>query len=96
MGKVVFTEGETAFLNEELVAEVQDPDDHGGDLGEPYEGVHVQTWQWSRWDVKLMGRTGFEDIAGETTNRYTPDGRQRVTGQLPAGNGNIHRPVQRR
>ena len=38
-GKVVFTEGETAYLNEELVAEVQDPDDKGGDLGEPYQGV---------------------------------------------------------
>ena len=50
-GKVVFTEGETAYLDQELVADVQDPDDHGGDLGEPHEGVHVQTWQWSkcRW-----------------------------------------------
>ena len=41
-------EGETAYLNEELVAEVQDPDDKGGDLGERYEGVHIVTWQWSR------------------------------------------------
>ena len=47
-GKVVFTEGETAYLNEMLVAEVQDPDDKGGDLGEPYQGVHIVTWQWSR------------------------------------------------
>ena len=47
-GKVVFTEGETAFLNEMLVAEVQDPDDHGGTLGEPHEGVHIVNWQWSR------------------------------------------------
>ncbi len=47
-GKVVFTEGETAYLNEMLVAEVQDPDDKGGDLGEPYQGVHIVTWQWSK------------------------------------------------
>ena len=47
-GKVVFTEGETAYLNEMLVAEVQDPDDQGGDLGEPHQGVHIVTWQWSR------------------------------------------------
>ena len=47
-GKVVFTEGETAYLDQKLVAEVQDADDHGGDLGEPYEGVHIVTWQWSR------------------------------------------------
>ena len=47
-GKVVFTAGETAYLNEMLVAEVQDPDDHGGDLGEPYQGVHVVSWQWSK------------------------------------------------
>ena len=44
-GKVVFTEGETAYLNEELVAEVRDPDDKGGDLGEPHEGVHIVTWR---------------------------------------------------
>ena len=47
-GKVVFTEGKTAYLDEMLVAEVQDPDDKGGDLGEPYQGVHIVTWQWSR------------------------------------------------
>ena len=69
-GKVVFTEGETAYLNEMLVAEVQDPDDHGGDLGEPYQGVHVVTWQWSR--SLTEADAGFEDIADETTNRYTP------------------------
>ena len=45
----MFTEGgETAYLNEMLVAEVQDPDDHGGDLGQPHEGVHIVNWQWSR------------------------------------------------
>ena len=70
-GKVVFTEGETAYLNEELVAEVQDPDDKGGDLGEPYEGVHVVTWQWSKADTDAANTT-FVPIDGETTNRYTP------------------------
>ena len=69
-GEVVFTEGETAYLNEMLVAEVQDPDDKGGDLGEPYQGVHIVTWQWSKWDGN--GEENFEDIAGATTNRYTP------------------------
>ena len=49
-GKVVFTEGETAYLDQKLVAQVEDADDHGGDLGEPYEGVHIVTWQWSKWD----------------------------------------------
>ena len=53
-GKVVFTQGGTAFLDEMLVAEVQDPDDHGGfddmgePYGEPYQGVHIVSWQWSR------------------------------------------------
>ena len=70
-GKVVFTEGETAYLNEMLVAQVQDPDDKGGDLGEPYQGVHIVTWQWSRADTDADGTT-FEPIVGATTNRYTP------------------------
>ena len=70
-GKVVFTEGETAYLNEMLVAEVQDPDDHGGDLGEPHEGVHIVNWQWARAETDAAG-TEFEDIVGETTNTYTP------------------------
>ena len=70
-GKVVFTEGETAFLDEMLVAEVQDPDDHGGTLGEPYQGVHIVNWQWSRAPTDVAG-TPFEDIVGATTNRYTP------------------------
>ena len=70
-GKVVFTEGETAYLNEMLVAEVQDPDDKGGDLGEPYQGVHIVTWQWSRAQTDAADTT-FEEIAGATTNRYTP------------------------
>ena len=70
-GKVVFTEGETAYLNEMLVAEVQDPDDKGGDLGEPYQGVHIVTWRWSRAPTDAAG-TSFVEIAGATTNRYTP------------------------
>ena len=69
-GKVVFTEGETAFVNEMLVAEVQDPDDKGGDLGEPYQGVHIVTWQWSRALTDAADAT-FGEIAGATTNRYT-------------------------
>ena len=68
-GEVVFVEGDTAFLNQELVAEVHDKDDHGGDPGEPYQGVHVVSWQWSRSDT-VEGT--FEDIPGETRNRYTP------------------------
>ena len=70
-GKVVFTEGETAYLDEMLVAQVQDPDDHGGDLGEPHEGVHIVNWQWSRALTDAAGTT-FKDIPGATTNRYTP------------------------
>ena len=70
-GKVVFTEGETAYLDEMLVAGVQDPDDHGGDLGEPHQGVHIVNWQWSRADTDAAG-TLFKDIVGETTNTYTP------------------------
>ena len=71
MGKVVFTAGETAYLNEMLVAEVQDPDDKGGDLGEPYQGVHIVNWQWSK-STNDSGTPPFEDIVGATTNRYTP------------------------
>ena len=70
-GKVVFTAGETAYLNEMLVAEVRDPDDHGGDLGEPYQGVHIVNWQWSR-ALTDAAETMFDDISGATTNRYTP------------------------
>ena len=72
-GKVVFTAGETAYLNEMLVAEVQDPDDKGGDLGEPYQGVHIVTWQWSSsLEDDDDANAPFVDIAGATTNRYTP------------------------
>ena len=70
-GKVVFTEGETAYLNEMLVAEVQDPDDKGGDLGEPYQGVHIVTWQWSRAQTDAAD-TDLKISLGATTNRYTP------------------------
>ena len=75
-GKVVFTQGGTAFLDEMLVAEVQDPDDHGGfddmgePYGEPYQGVHIVNWQWSKAPTDVTG-TVFEDIAGATTKRYT-------------------------
>ncbi len=72
-GKVVFTEGETAYLNEMLVAEVQDPDDHGGALGEPHQGVHIVNWQWSRSQHEADPNDPFMDISGETTNRYTPE-----------------------
>ena len=70
-GMVVFTEGETAYLNEMLVAEVQDPDDHGGDLGAPHQGVHIVNWQWSRAEDN-QDDTEFVNIDGETTNTYTP------------------------
>ena len=75
-GKVVFTQGGTAFLDEMLVAEVQDPDDHGGfddmgePYGEPYQGVHIVNWQWSRAPTDVTGAE-FEDIVGATTKRYT-------------------------
>ena len=68
-GMVVFAEGETAFLDEMLVAEVQDPDDKGGSLGEPHQGVHIVSWQWSRSLTEAPA--DFEDIVGATTNRYT-------------------------
>ena len=78
-GMVVFTEGKTAYLDEMLVAEVQDPDDHGGfdDMGEPYgkpyQGVHIVTWQWSRsLDDDDPDNMPFVDIVGATTNSYTP------------------------
>ena len=69
-GQVVFTEGETAYLNEMLVAQVQDPDDKGGDLGEPYEGVHIVTWQWFK---SLDDDDPFLRIDGATENSYTPE-----------------------
>ena len=93
-GKVVFAEGETAYLDEMLVAEVQDPDDKGGDLGAPYQGVHIVNWQWSRSTHEADPDNPFVDIVGATTNRYTP--RDNGQGLLPAGNGNIHRPAQGR
>ena len=72
-GKVVFTEGETAYLDQKLVAEVQDADDHGGDLGEPYEGVHIVTWQWSSSLDDNDPDQPFVNIDDETTNEYTPN-----------------------
>ena len=62
-GEVVFTEGAVAYFDQKLVAQVKDPDDHGGDLGEPYQGVRVVTWQWS-WSL-----TGRE---APMTSRGTP------------------------
>ena len=76
-GKVVFTEGETAYLDEMLVAQVQDPDDHGGDMGEPYQGVHIVSWQWSRSQHEADDADPFVDIVGATTNRYTAKGSDR-------------------
>ena len=73
-GMVVFTEGKTAYLDEMLVAEVQDPDDKGGDLGEPHQGVHIVTWQWSRsLEDDDDANAPFDNIVGATTNRYTPE-----------------------
>ena len=93
-GKVVFTEGETAYLNEMLVAEVQDPDDKGGDLGEPYQGVHIVIWQWSKADTDAANTTFVPIVVGATTNRYTPTEDDR--GDYLRVIGNIHRPAQRR
>ena len=79
-GMVVFTEGKTAYLDEMLVAEVQDPDDKGGDLGEPHEGVHIVTWQWSRsLEDDDDANAPFVNIVGvgATTNRYTPEDHDR-------------------
>ena len=73
VGEVVFAEGETAFLDEMLVAEVQDPDDKGGDLGAPYQGVHIVNWQWSKSTHEADPHDNpFMDIEGATTNTYTP------------------------
>ena len=70
-GELVFTSGADAELGKEIVAEVQDPDDHGGDLGEDYEGVLIQTWQWSRAATDIAG-TDFTLIPDATTGSYTP------------------------
>ena len=47
-GELVFSAGGDAEPDTKIVAEVQDPDDHGGTLGGPYQGVLVMDWQWSR------------------------------------------------
>ena len=69
-GEVVFTEGSVPYFNEKLVAQVHDPDDHGGDLGEPYQDVRIVTWQWS-WSLTAGGT--FENYPKATTNEYTPN-----------------------
>ena len=68
-GKVVFSEGAVPYFNQKLVAQVEDPDDHGGDLGEPYQGVRIVTWQWS-WSLTEVGT--YVKYPEETTNEYTP------------------------
>ena len=79
VGWLEFTAGEEndqAYYNEEIAAEVFDPDDHGGDLGEPYEGVNVVTWQWARAQEGDEGQppeTGdYVVVEGQTTKSYTP------------------------
>ena len=47
------------------------PDDKGGDLGEPYQGVHIVSWQWSRSTHEADPHRPFVDIPDATTNRYT-------------------------
>ena len=77
-GWLVFTEGEEndqAYYNAKLTAQVSDPDDHGGDLGEPYEGVNVVTWAWERAvvvDGVAAADLDYQVIGGKTTNSYTP------------------------
>ena len=70
-GEVVFTEGSVPYFDQTLVAQVHDPDDHGGDLGEPYQGVRVVTWQWS-WSEDAALES-WENYPEETTNEYTPN-----------------------
>ena len=69
-GGVVFTEGAVPYFDQKLVAQVHDPDDHGGDLGEPYQDVRIVTWQWA-WS-ETGGDGNFENYPKETTNEYTP------------------------
>ena len=69
-GEVVFTEGSVPYFDQKLVAQVHDPDDHGGDLGEPYQDVRIVTWQWS-WSQTEGGT--FENYPEATTNEYTPN-----------------------
>ena len=82
-GKVVFTEGETAYLNEELVAEVQDPDDKGGDLGEPHQGVHIVTWQWSKSEHEADPTDPFDRYRLEPRQTGTRQGT--MTGATTCG-----------
>ena len=78
VGWLVYTKGEEndqAYYNEELVAQVYDPDDHGGQLGEAYEGVNVVTWMWERaeaLEAVAVSALAFVIIEGETTSSYTP------------------------
>ena len=74
-GKVVFTEGETAYLDEMLVAEVQDPDDKGGDLGEPHQGVHIVSWQWSKSQTDVARIRSLRHIDGRHDKQVHARGR---------------------
>ena len=69
-GEVVFTEGAVPYFDQRLVAQVHDPDDHGGDLGEPYQGVRIVTWQWS-WSETAGETATFVNYPEATTNEYT-------------------------
>ena len=68
----MFTEGAVPYFDQRLVAQVHDPDDHGGDLGEPYQGVRVVTWQWS-WSETAGETATFVNYPEATTNEYTPN-----------------------
>ena len=54
-------------------------------------GVTGEIWQWAR---SQNGRTGWTNISGATSSSYTPTVGRR--GLLPAGDGHLHGPAQRR
>ena len=93
---MVFTAGDDAFVNEDLVAQVEDPDDHGGDAGRALRGRARRQLAV----VQISGLTRdptnatFDNIDGETTNRYTPTRADR--GYYLRVTADVHRPVQGR